>query len=56
MQETLETWVQFLGLKDPWRKAWQPTPVLLSQESHEQRSLAGYDPKGRKELDMTEAT
>ena len=25
--------------KIPWRKAWQPTPVFLSGESHGQRSL-----------------
>ena len=27
-----------------WRRAWQPTPVFLSGESHGQRSLAGYSP------------
>ena len=26
----------------PWRRAWQPIPVFLPRESHEQRSLAGY--------------
>ena len=30
--------------KIPWRRAWQPTPVFLPGESHEQRSLAGYCP------------
>jgi len=30
--------------KIPWRKAWQPTPVLLPGEFHGQRSLAGYSP------------
>ena len=30
--------------KIPWRKAWQPTPVFLSGESHGQRNLAGYSP------------
>ena len=25
-----------------WRRKWQPTPVLLLGESHEQRGLAGY--------------
>ena len=30
--------------KIPWRRAWQPTPVVLSGESHGQRSLAGYNP------------
>ena len=28
--------------KIPWRREWQPTPVLLPGESHGQRSLAGY--------------
>ena len=40
----------------PWRRAWQPTPVFLPGDSHGQRSLAGYSPWGRKELDTTEAT
>ena len=31
-----------------WRRAWQPTPVLLPGESHEQNSLAGYSPQVRK--------
>ena len=35
--------------KIPWRRAWQPSPVFLPGESHGQRSLAGYGPKGRKE-------
>ena len=35
----------------PWRRKWQPTPVFLSGKFHEQRSLAGYSPNGRKELD-----
>ena len=34
----------------------QPNPVFLPGESHGQRSLAGYNPWGHKELDMTEAT
>ena len=40
--------------KIPWKKAWQPTPGFLPGESHGQRSLVGYSPKGCKELDMTE--
>ena len=28
--------------KTPWRRKWQPTPVLLPRQSHGQRSLAGY--------------
>ena len=34
--------------KIPWRRARQPTPVILPGESHGQRSLAGYSPWGRK--------
>ena len=49
-----ETQVQSLGQPDPWRREWQPTPVFLPGEFYEQRSLAGYCPWGRKELDMTE--
>ena len=33
---------------------WKPTPEPLPGESHGQRSLVGYSPWGRKELDMTE--
>ena len=40
--------------KIPWRRKWQPTPVFLPGESHERRSLVGYGPRGRKELDTTE--
>ena len=40
----------------PWRRKWQPTPVLLPGESRGQRSLAGYSPCGLKESDTTEVT
>ena len=40
--------------KIPWRRAWQPTPIFLPGESHGQRSLAGYSPKGYKKSDTTE--
>ena len=40
--------------KIPWRRKWQPTPVLLPGKSHGQRSLVGYSPWDRKESDMTE--
>ena len=40
--------------KIPWRRKWQPTPVILPGESHGQRSLVDYSPWGSKELDMTE--
>ena len=38
----------------PWRRKWQPSPVFLPGESHGRRSLVGYSPRGRKELDTTE--
>ena len=37
-----------------WRRQWQPTPVLLLGEFHGCRSLVGYSPWGREELDTTE--
>ena len=46
----LDPWVG----KIPWRRKWQPTPVLLPGESHGGRSLVGYSPWGRKESDTTE--
>ena len=39
-----------------WRRKWQPTPIFFPGESHGQRSLVGYSPKGCKELAITEAT
>ena len=42
--------------KIPWRRAWKPTLVFLPGEFHGQRSLAGYNPWGHTESDMTEAT
>ena len=44
-----ETQVQSLGWEDPWRRKWQPTPVLLPGEFHWQRSRAGYSPWDLKE-------
>ena len=32
--------------KIPWRRKWQPTPVLLPGESHGQRRPAGCSPQG----------
>ena len=46
----LDAW----GRKIPWRRAWRPTPVFSPGESHAQRSLEGYSPKGHKESNMTE--
>ena len=39
-------WVRKIPWKTPWRRAWQPTPVFLPEESHGRRSLAGYSPWG----------
>ena len=41
-------------VKIPWRRAWQPTPVSLPEESHGWRNLAGYGPWGGTEPDTTE--
>ena len=40
--------------KIPWRRAWQPTPVFLPEETHGYRSLAGYSPYDYKESDTSE--
>ena len=42
--------------RSPWRRKWQPTPVFLPGESHEQRSLRVYSPQDHKELDTIDAT
>ena len=47
-----DPWVREIA----WRRAWQPTPVCLPEESHEQRSLVGYSPQGLMESDTTEVT
>ena len=39
--------------KSPWRRKLQPTIAFLPGKFHGQRSVAGYSPWGRKELDMT---
>ena len=58
----LGAWLQFVVSgprfdpwigKIPWRRKWQPIPVLLLGESHGGRSLVGYSPWGRKESDRT---
>ena len=54
MQETQEMQVQSLGWEDPLEKEMTTTPVFLSGEFHEQKTLKGYSPMGRKESDMTE--
>ena len=49
---SFDSWVR----KIPWRRIWQPTPVLLPGESCAWRSLMGYSLWGLKELDMAEMT
>ena len=34
--------------RSPWRRKWQPTPLLLPGKSHGQRKLAHYHPWGCK--------
>ena len=46
----LDPWVARI----PWRWTWLPTPAFYLENSHGQRSLAGYSPWGHKESDMTE--
>ena len=48
----LNSLVKFLGWEDPLEKGM--APVFLLGEFHGQRSLVGYSPWGRKEMDMTE--
>ena len=44
-----------LGEMQKWfKQKWQPTPIFLPGRFHGQRSLAGYSPWGRKELDTTD--
>ena len=49
-----ETWVRFLGSKDPLEKGTATHSSILPGEFHGQRSLAGYSPCGHKEADTTE--
>ena len=42
--------------KIPWKRKWQPTPVLVSGKFHGQQSLVGYSSWGLQESDMTDWT
>ena len=48
---TQETQVQSLSWKDPGRRKWQPTPIVLPGKLYEQRSLVGYSSWNFKDLD-----
>ena len=54
LPEKQETQVDPWVWKIPWRREWQPTPIFLPGEFHEQRSLEGYSPWGHRKSDMTE--
>ena len=47
-----ETWDGSLGWEDPLEEGMATHSYL--ENPHGQRSLVGYSPRGRKELDMTE--
>ena len=49
-----ETQVRFLGQEDPMEKEMATHSIFLPGESHGQRSLAGHNPWGHKESDMSE--
>ena len=49
-----ETQVRSLGGEGSLEKGMATHSSVLARESHGQRSLAGYSPWGRKELDLTE--
>ena len=53
MQKMKETWIRFLGPEDPLGKEMA---THSPGEPREQRSLEGYSPRDRKELDVTEHT
>ena len=48
-----EIWVWSLGWEDPWKRKWQTPLVFLPGKPHGQRSLAGCNLWGYKELDTT---
>ena len=56
MQKAWGMWVWSLGWEDPREEGIATHLVFLPGEPHGQRSLAGYDPEGCKELDTTEVT
>ena len=49
-----ETWIRSPGWEDPLEKEMATHSSILPGESHGLRSLVGYSPQGRKELDTTE--
>ena len=56
MQNPQETWVWSLGGEDPLEEGMATLQYSCLENPHGQRSLVGYSPWGRKELDKTEAS
>ena len=56
VQETQETWVRSLDRGDLLKEEMATHSSILAWESHGQRSLVGYSPGGRKEMNTTEVT
>ena len=54
MKETQETWVRFLGQKDPLEKEIATHSSVLAWEIPWTEEPGELDPWGRKELDTTE--
>ena len=54
MQETQESWVRTLGQEDPLEEEMATQSSILPENSHGQRSLVDYSPKGGREADRTE--
>ena len=51
-----ETWVQSLVGKIPWRRAWQPTPLLLPGESPWTEEPGGLQSVGLKRVRHDQVT
>ena len=50
-----ETWGRSLGWEEPLEEGMATLSSILALRIPMQRSLAGYNPRGRKEWDMTES-
>ena len=48
IQETREVWILSLDQEDPLEKEVATTLAFLPGKFHEQRSLEGYSPRGRR--------
>ena len=51
-----ESWVQSLGREDPLEKEMATHSSILAWRIPWTASMAGYNPWGHEDLDMTEAT